>query len=102
MAEYISVADRQFLRVEEAGTRLRRIAALKRGLMRSLAGWLPRMPDFAGKCHLSRQLYLHARASQAAPATVVAMEAARAAQAARTARGQGRRSDDATPFANAG
>src|SRR5262249_60393998 len=67
MAQYISVEDGHFLRVEEAGRRLRRIAALKKGLMRSLAGWLPRMPDFASKCHLSRHLYLDARGAPAAP-----------------------------------
>jgi uncharacterized ferritin-like protein (DUF455 family) len=66
MAHYISVEDRHFLRVEEAGRRLRRIAALKKGVMRSLAGWLPRMPDFASKCHVSRHVYLDAKGTQAA------------------------------------
>jgi uncharacterized ferritin-like protein (DUF455 family) len=66
VAGTISVEDQHFLRVEEAGRRLMRIAALKRGLMRSLSGWLPRMPDFASKCHLSRHLYLDARGSHAA------------------------------------
>jgi uncharacterized ferritin-like protein (DUF455 family) len=66
MTRYLSVEDGQFVRVEEAGSRLLRIAALKRGMMRSLAGWLPRMPDFASKCHLSRHLYLDARGSHAA------------------------------------
>ncbi len=70
MNHYISVADRRFLRVEEAGRRLRRIAALKRGLSRSLAGWLPRMPDFAAKCHLSRHFYLDAKGAQAAATRV--------------------------------
>src|SRR5438067_2002473 len=70
MAQYISVEDRRFLRVEEAGQRLRRIAALKKGLSRSLAGWLPRMPDFAGKCHLARHLYLDAKGAQAAATRV--------------------------------
>jgi hypothetical protein len=31
MSHYVSVEDRQFLRVEEAGQRLQRIAALKKG-----------------------------------------------------------------------
>jgi hypothetical protein len=66
MASYVSVEDRHFLRVEEAGRRLLRIAALKKGLTRSLAGWLPRLPTFASKCHLSRHLYLDAKCSQAA------------------------------------
>jgi uncharacterized ferritin-like protein (DUF455 family)/bacterioferritin (cytochrome b1) len=70
MSHYISVEDRRFLRVEEAGRRLQRIAALKKGLMRSLAGWLPRLPDFASKCHLSRHLYLDAKGSQAAATRV--------------------------------
>jgi len=43
-----------------------------------------------------------ALAATAAPATVVALEAARAAQAQRAARGANRRSDDSTPYANAG
>jgi cell division septum initiation protein DivIVA len=43
-----------------------------------------------------------AKAATAAPATVVAMEAARAASRARAARGDGRRADDASPLANAG
>ncbi|HET9950853.1 MAG TPA: methyl-accepting chemotaxis protein [Candidatus Eisenbacteria bacterium] len=43
-----------------------------------------------------------AKAATAAPATVVAMEAARAASRARAARGEGRRADDAPPLANAG
>ena len=40
MSHYISVEDRRFVRVEEAGRRLQRIGALKKGLTRSLAGWL--------------------------------------------------------------
>jgi uncharacterized ferritin-like protein (DUF455 family) len=78
MAHYISVEDGHFLRVEEAGRRLRRIAALKKGLMRSLAGWLPRMPDFAGKCHLSRHLYLDAKGAQAAAQRVWELQFGRA------------------------
>src|SRR5947208_12626582 len=70
MGHYISVEDRRFLRVEEAGHRLKRIAALKKGLTRSLAGWLPRLPDFTGKCHLARHLYLDARGAQAAATRV--------------------------------
>lgn len=66
MAQYVSVEDRHFVRVEEAGKRLLRVAVLKRGLMRSLAGWLPRLPDFASKCRLSRHLYLDAKGSHAA------------------------------------
>src|SRR5436305_12038984 len=70
MSQYISVEERRFLRVEEAGQRLKRIAALKKGLCRSLAGWLPRLPDFASKCHLARHLYLDAKGSQSAATRV--------------------------------
>ena len=70
MGHYISVEERRFLRVEEAGQRLKRIATLKKGLTRSLAGWLPRLPDFAGKCHLARHLYLDAKGAQAAATRV--------------------------------
>src|SRR5258708_38861420 len=66
MSHYISIEEKRFLRVEEAGQRLQRIAALKKGLTRSLAGWLPRMPDFAGKCHLAQHLFLDCKGSQAA------------------------------------
>ena len=70
MSHYISVEDRRFVRVEEAGRRLQRIGALKKGLTRSLAGWLPRLPDFASKCHLARHLYLDAKGAQAAATRV--------------------------------
>jgi uncharacterized ferritin-like protein (DUF455 family) len=66
----VSVDEGRFLRVEAAGQRLQRIAALKKGLSRSLAGWLPRLPDFASKCHLARHLYLDAKGSQAAATRV--------------------------------
>jgi uncharacterized ferritin-like protein (DUF455 family) len=66
MSHTVSVDEGRFLRVEEAGRRLQRIAALKKGLSRSLAGWLPRLPDFASKCHLSRHLYVDAKGAQAA------------------------------------
>src|SRR6476659_6456430 len=65
MIQDISEGTRQFLRVEEAGRRLQRIALLKKGLVQSLAGWLPRLPDFATKCHLARHLYLDAKGAQA-------------------------------------
>jgi uncharacterized ferritin-like protein (DUF455 family) len=70
MSHFLSVADQHFLRVEEVGRRLRRIAALKKGLTRSLAGWLPRMPDFTSKCHVSRHFYLDAKGAQAAATRV--------------------------------
>jgi uncharacterized ferritin-like protein (DUF455 family) len=70
MSHDVSVEEGRFLRVEEAGRRLQRIAALKKGLTRSLAGWLPRLPDFATKCHLARHLYLDAKGAQAAATRV--------------------------------
>jgi uncharacterized ferritin-like protein (DUF455 family) len=70
MSHTVSVDEGRFLRVEAAGQRLQRIAALKKGLSRSLAGWLPRLPDFASKCHLARHLYLDAKGSQAAATRV--------------------------------
>jgi uncharacterized ferritin-like protein (DUF455 family) len=70
MSQYTSVDEGRFLRVEEAGRRLQRIAALKKGLTRALAGWLPRLPDFGTKCHLARHLYLDAKGAQAAATRV--------------------------------
>ncbi len=81
---------------QRAAEELARLAAELRGLTQRFRISNDGMPEMADASVLA------SRAATAAPATVVALEAARAAQAARAARGEGRRSDDATPFANAG
>src|SRR6266849_2769946 len=62
MQTHFSPEDGLMLRLSETGAILRRYFAIKKALMFTGAGWLPRLPTFKMKGDLARHVYLDAKA----------------------------------------